>query len=241
MTAAEDDNWEREGAGLLSMKAARIPLDLRYGEYATVSLQLQAGDLVLLDPGHPAAGSELADAASGLNLPTSGDIRFLGRSWIGLTPDAANALRGRIGRLFAGGGWLEHLSVLQNMLLQQLHHTRRERELLLSEATGLCQRLGLPGLPVGRPQQHNDAELRRAGCVRAFLGRPALIILEEPIGAAGELLTPLLNLLLSALGRGAAVVWLTSVATVLRDPTIPARSRYRLIGGRLVELTEVAA
>ena len=240
MSAAEDIAVQREEAGLLKLEAARVPLDPRYGEFATLSLHLEAGDLVLLDPGRVAVGSALADAASGLHPATAGEIRFLGRSWEGLAPDAANALRGRIGRVFARGGWLEHFSVLQNILLQQLHHTRRDRELLLLEATRLSRRLGLPGLPAGFPHEHTEAELRRAGCVRAFLGRPALIILEEPIGPAGELLTPLLNLLLSALSRGAAVLWLTSVAAVLRDPSIPAASRHRLIGGRLLAMTEAA-
>jgi phospholipid/cholesterol/gamma-HCH transport system ATP-binding protein len=230
-----------ENAALLALNAARVPVDPRFGEFATIDLSLQAGELILIDPGRPAAGAALADSLCGINPVESGEIRFLGRAWWGLPPDAANALRGRIGRIFIHGGWLEHLSVLENVLLQQLHHTRRERELLLQDATRLAQRLGLPGLPAGRPYEHTEPELRRAGCVRAFLGRPALLLLEEPIGSAGELLTPLLNLAVAALSRGAAVVWLTSVPAVLRDPNVPCRDRYRLLGGQLVDFAEQAA
>jgi len=232
---------QRAASALLSLEGARAPLDPRFGALATLDLQLKAGELVLIDPGGPAPGAALADAICGLELPTAGEIRFLGRCWRELKPDAANALRGRIGRVFARGGWLEHLTVLENVLLQQLHQTRRERALLLLEASRLAQRLELPGLPMGLPHEHGEAELRRAGCVRAFLGRPALVILEEPVGTADELLAPLLNLVLAALGRGAAVLWLTTLPRVLGAAAVPARDRYRLLGGRLVSLSEQAA
>ena len=55
---------------------------------------------------------------------------------------------------------------------------------------------GLPGLPRGRPDRTRPHDLQLAGCVRALIGQPRLIILERPTqGTYPELLPPLVNAL----------------------------------------------
>jgi phospholipid/cholesterol/gamma-HCH transport system ATP-binding protein len=58
-------------------------------------------------------------------MPAQGHVSFLNQDWARLPSDLANALRGRIGRVFARDTWLAHLSLLDNVVLRQLHHTRR--------------------------------------------------------------------------------------------------------------------
>ena len=115
----------------------------------------------------------------GIIEPRSGSISFLGRNWAKLPPDQANALRGRIGRVFNTGNWVNHLSVMDNILLPQHHHTRRSVRRLCDEAGLLAEQFGLPGLPLRRPGDLTAADLQRAACVRAFLGRPTLVLLED--------------------------------------------------------------
>jgi phospholipid/cholesterol/gamma-HCH transport system ATP-binding protein len=83
----------------------------------------------------------------------------------------------------------------------------------------------------------SKADLQRAGCVRAFLGTPPLLMLEEPmLDAPADMLPPLLNACLQAMHRGAAVLWLTCQHQQLRNSRIPATRRYLVSAGEFGEL-----
>jgi len=211
------------------------PLD--GGAMTTVNFHLCGGELALVYMEHPEQGTALADVFSGLIRPEAGTVLFLGRDWSRLPPDNANALRGKIGRVFSKGAWLNHLSMWENLLLPQRHHTRRSDAELHDEAMALADRFGLPGLPSGRPVQCLPADLQRGACIRAFLGRPVLILLEDPT-AGGEtgLMAGLINTIRNARDYGAAVVWMTSEESIWRDMTFPASFRYRFVGRQLMEV-----
>jgi len=129
------------------------------------------------------------------------------------------------------------MDVATNILLPQLHHTDpselRERAIALSCA------FGLSGLPLVRPGELAASDLARAACVRAFLGDPALVLLESPVRFA-NLMPPLLNALIAARDGGAAVVWFTRSDLVWRDSSVPATVRLRLGERGLVPTTRAA-
>ncbi|MGH6887248.1 MAG: ABC transporter ATP-binding protein [Geminicoccales bacterium] len=156
-------------------------------------------------------------------------MTFLGRDWTAMTRDHAAALRGRIGRVFGNGGWIEFVDMATNVLLPQLHHTRRDGREVREEAAELACSFGLPGLPMGHPRDLSAKDLARTACIRAFLGEPALLLLESPLqGRFTDLMVPLLETLTAARQNGAAAVWLSSNDQVWRDRSIPATHRLRL-------------
>jgi phospholipid/cholesterol/gamma-HCH transport system ATP-binding protein len=202
-----------------------------------LAMDIHGGDLLLLHLEKPAQLVAIADLCSGLTSPVEGTVRFLGRNWSGLIPDTSNALRGRIGRVYSRGAWIEQQTIRENILMQQLHHTRRPVGEVLEEAALLAKELGLPGLPIGRTSEAMRLDLERSSWVRAFLGSPFLVLLEEPTaewpssGAEG-----LINTVRKARDRGAAVIWMTLQERLLNDPSLPATRRYRLIGRRMMEV-----
>jgi phospholipid/cholesterol/gamma-HCH transport system ATP-binding protein len=203
-----------------------------------VGLSVCSGELFLIRLARFEQTATFADACAGILQPISGRVYFLGRNWPELPPDQANALRGRIGRVFRTANWINHLSLMENILLSQLHHTRRSVRRLRDEAGKLAQQFGLPGLPLGLPGDFTPADLRRAACVRAFLGQPLLILLEEPTsGIYAEIISALMAAVRAARERGAAVIWLTQKNLIWRDPTLPVSQRYRLVAGKLMEVT----
>ena len=199
-----------------------------------IDLALLPGSLTLIDTGDMQHAVALADAAVGLRPPVTGRVSFLGRDWQEVTPLQAQAMRGRIGHSFAAGNWLRGVDMLENILLPQLYHTRRRVDELCEEAARLAAAFGLPGVPLGEPGHVAEGDLLRAACVRAFLGRPKLIVLEH---LAREVLSaiiePLINAVRAARDRDAAVLWLTAERDVWSDPTIPADGWFRLRGGAL--------
>jgi phospholipid/cholesterol/gamma-HCH transport system ATP-binding protein len=200
-------------------------------------MNLFGGDLILINLERPRFGSVFADACCGLSQTVAGRIIFLGKDWSALPATTANALRGRIGRVFLAGNWLNRLSLLENILLPQLHHTRRELAELRDEALRLAEHFGLPGLPTGLPDEAMRADQQRAACIRAFLGRPSLILLEEPtFGVYPEMLPPLIRAIRNACDRGGGVIWLTLEDQVWNNPLLPATHRYRLTARQLMEV-----
>jgi len=208
------------------------------GESVDVGLKLFGGELSLIRVERQRQGTVLGDACAGLTLPRKGQVYFLGKEWSQLPPDTANALRGRIGRVFARGSWLGHLPLLENILLPQLHHTRRPETELRDEAVMLAQKFGLPGVPLGHSNDSLPVDLQRAACVRAFLGQPLLLLLEEQNpGCFKEMMPNLINAIREVRNRGAAVMWLTSDKFIWRDRSISATHRYRLAGHKLMEVS----
>jgi len=203
---------------------------------AGLNLELRFSDLVLIHMGHREAALAVGDACEGLTSPRAGTVTFLGRHWSRTPPDQANALRGMIGRVFRRANWVDYMSVAENILLPQLHHTRRPLEELTKEAREICQLFGLPGIPTRRPREMLPSDLQRAACVRAFMGQPRLLILEEPTRRLGEGFLPgLTKAIDSARARGAAVLWMTQNEVIWRRPHLECTGRFRIVGSQLVE------
>lgn len=199
-----------------------------------VSFAIRAGELVLVRLGNDQARVPVADAASGIIRPDEGSVRSLGQDWNELPSRRADVARGQIGRVFAGTGWVSDLTVEENITLAQRHHTNRPDADIRSEAAALAKRFTLPGLPQGYASAVRRQDLQRAACVRAFLGQPKLLILEEPTaGVYPQIMTPLMASLREARARGAAALWLTADQNVWNDRGIPATLRCTMSGSQL--------
>lgn len=205
-----------------------------------IDLALLPGSLTLIDTADAVHATSLADAAVGLRKPAAGQVLFLGRNWAEVTLLQAQAMRGRIGHSFNAGNWLSGLDMLENVLLPQLYHTHRRVDELREEAARLAAAFGLPGVPLGDPRHVAESDLLRAACVRAFLGRPKLIVLEHLAREVlAAILEPLINAVRTARDRDAAVLWLTAERDVWSDPSIPADGWLRLRGGALHSVVRI--
>jgi phospholipid/cholesterol/gamma-HCH transport system ATP-binding protein len=203
-----------------------------------IELSLAPGDMALvhLEPGRELL--PLAAAAQGLVTPLAGSVCFVGAAWPKLDPQTLAKQRGQIGRVFESWGWVSNLNVLENVLLREEHHTRRSAADIESEADALARTFGLPRVPRGRPELVPRNELRRAEWVRAFVGRPRLILLERPLrDVSDDFLQPLIAAVESARRGDAAVVWLTTDAAVWKtDFAARGLTRYRVHGSRLEQV-----
>ena len=198
------------------------------------SFEINQGDLLLVRMERENERLPLADATEGLAPPSQGSVNFLGEDWQRISADHAAAQRGKIGRLFDDEGWISDLDVDENIMLSQRHHTPRSEEDIMEEALKLARVFGLPGLPRGRPGSMRRWDLRKAACIRAFLGQPALIILEQPVrGVYADLIAPLVNAVQSARKRGAAVLWTVTDPKIWNHSNIRTTTRARMFGSEL--------
>ncbi len=203
-----------------------------------VSFTLGAGDLLLLRLEEEFKELPLADAAEGLVDLAAGVVRFLERDWTGLSARDAAAARGRIGRVFLTEGWLDDQGVDENIVLAQRHHTERSEADIRQEAANLARMFRLPGLPLWPPHRVRRQDLRKAACIRALLGRPQLILLENPtLGVYADLIAPLVNAVNAARRGGAAVLWATTETRVWDDAGLRPTSRCKMFGSQMHLLT----
>ena len=177
---------------------------------APIALGVRAGDCVLIEAAERRRIGAFADLCAGLLPLAGGAVRFEGIDWRDPPRSQAQALRGRIGRMYGLGNWIGTQETETEILLPRLHHTRVPREVLLEQALALAHRFGLPGLPAEQGAALAEDDAVRAAAVRAFLGAPSLLILENPLGASsGTLAVALLRAITEARERGAAAICLT--------------------------------
>ncbi len=196
------------------------------------TLQLRAGEILLVrvEPGNEQL--PLADAALGLAPPARGRVLFLGTDWQAAAPDAALRMRARIGRVFDRSGWISNLDVIENITLAQRHHTRRPIAEIEEEAQQLARQFGLAGVPPGRPAGVPHRDLRRAEWARAWMGRPDLVCLERPgQGVANEHIAGLAAAVRQLCARGGAALWIAGDAREIEAVGAGANIRRRAMRG----------
>ena len=192
-------------------------------------LRVMPGDCVLIEARDRAPADEFADMCCGLSEAAEGRVRFLGRDWTGTSHEYQAAMRGRIGRTYGSDRWIESYGTDVNILAAQLHHTRRSENELREAAAELAQCFGLPGLPLAPPNALPASDLARADCVRAFLGKPRLIIVEGgAVEQFADLRVALLGALTTTRNNQGAGIWLTGSDEIWRDRRFPATKRLRL-------------
>ena len=135
-----------------------------------VDFRVGGGELALVDARHSLRPAWLADLCCGLLPLSGGSVRFLGHDWSAMPQDYAAALRGRIGRVFQSGNWVDFIDVATNILLPQLHHTRDDPIDLRERAIALSCAFGLPGLPLVHPRR-SRCERFGTGGLRSRLSR----------------------------------------------------------------------
>jgi ABC-type lipoprotein export system ATPase subunit len=106
---------------------------------------------------------------------------------------------------------LPELSVLENVVVPQWHRGELSRDQVEERAMEVLGTLGLADLAERRPQQLSGGEQQRVAIARAVVGRPRLLLADEPTGNLdsknGEIVVEIFRDL--AERRGIAVIMVT--------------------------------
>ena len=130
----------------------------------------------------------------GLVVPTAGTLRVLGEP----LPQGGLAVRRRTGVLLEQHGLYEGLTVAGSLEFSARSYGL-DRTAATARVTELAERLGLADRLGSRPQTLSRGMRQRMSIARALVGRPELLVLDEPTngldaGAAADLRSLLVEL-----------------------------------------------
>lgn len=184
--------------------------DHRLGACNGMSFQLTPGALILIRIHGDHDPIPIADLATGLREPTGGCVRFMERDWVDMDAFEQASARGRMGCVLEQGLWLNNLSVENNVILSERHHTHRPRQVIVDEAKSIAALLGLEGLPGVRPDKVSPRQLRLLEWTRAFLGKPEVVVLAYPeLHLPTSAYSGCVKLVEQAMAMGTGIVWLS--------------------------------
>jgi putative ABC transport system ATP-binding protein len=202
-----------------------------------VSFRIGGGELVAIVGPSGSGKSTLLHLMGTLERPTSGRVFVTGLDVAEMTDRELAAVRAmRVGFVFQQFFLAEHSTILENVADGLLYAgvpaaVRRER------AAEALARVGLGNRLDARPTQLSGGERQRVAIARALVGRPAIMLADEPTGnldsATGQAIMELIDELNA---EGATIVVITheqEIAAhfprriVLRDGRVVSDDRRR--------------
>ncbi len=201
---------------------------------ADVSLSLRPGSMTFLTGPSGAGKSTLLRLAYLALRPTAGRISLFGVDTTRLRRRDLAPLRRRIGVVFQEFRLLDHLSAYDNVALP-LRIMGRQESSYRQDVADLLGWVGLGDRLDARPATLSGGEKQRVAIARAVVGKPDLLIADEPTGNVDEEMAERLYRLFRELNRRLK----TTVLIATHDMALVRRAKtdvLRLADGMVVRV-----
>ncbi|MGB7374397.1 cell division ATP-binding protein FtsE [Pontixanthobacter sp.] len=212
---------------------------LRYGTdrevLSNISFTLFPGSFYFLTGASGAGKTSLLKLLYLAQRPSRGAIRMFGTDVITLPRNRLPSYRRRLGVVFQDFRLVPHLSAFDNIALPLRVSGVREAD-LQRPVIDMLEWVGLSHRAEAHPATLSGGEQQRVAIARAVIGRPDMLVADEPTGNVDPDMALKLLRLFEALNRlGTTVVVATHDVHLLKK--VPASLIMRLDKGRLSDPT----
>ncbi|NOH64549.1 ABC transporter ATP-binding protein [Vibrio sp. RE88] len=165
--------------------------------------------------------STLLGLLTGINTTSSGQLRVLGQDLNQMKGSQRDKFRAdHIGYIFQQFNLLPYLNVIENVILPCQFSAQRKSQVdtsLVEDATRLLEKLHLPAHLLDKPVvELSIGQQQRVAAARALIGKPALIIADEPTSSLDyDNRTAFIELLLEQVNQAQSTLLFVS-----HDPTL---------------------
>jgi putative ABC transport system ATP-binding protein len=196
-----------------------------------MSVTINKGEFVAIVGQSGSGKSTCMNIVGCLDVPTSGEYLLNGKNVGKMNDNALAEIRNKmIGFIFQQYNLLPKLNVQENVEVSMLYaglpkRVRRERALEVLKRVGLSDKL------TNKPNQLSGGQQQRVSIARALVGRPSVILADEPTGALDSKTGREVIALLQELHREG-----NTIVLITHDPSIASEAEriIRLADGRVV-------
>ena len=200
-----------------------------------INLTVEEGDYIAIMGPSGSGKTTLMNLIGCLDVPTSGRFELNGQDLKDLDDDALAEIRNKhLGFVFQSFHLMAKMTALDNVALPLLYadvplQERRERAAEALQAVGLGERMEF------YPNQLSGGQCQRVAIARAMVGKPRLLLADEPTGAldtkAGNQIMEIFDKLSQ---EGMTILMIT------HEPAIAQRAKkiYHILDGQLLTQAE---
>lgn len=151
-----------------------------------VNFNVEEGEMVAIMGPSGSGKSTLLYSVSGMDHPTSGEVRFEGEDITKLPEKNLAELRlEKMGFIFQQMYMMKNLTILDNIVLpavqsKKTNETRKEK---IARAEALMRKLGIIETADNDINEVSGGQLQRACICRSMMNTPKLLFADEPTGA----------------------------------------------------------
>jgi phospholipid/cholesterol/gamma-HCH transport system ATP-binding protein len=159
-----------------------------------VDFQVNTGEIVCIMGMSGSGKTTLLHCIGGLTKPTSGEIWIGDAQIIGMSEDALNHVRERMGMVFQYSALFDSLTVFENVAFGLRRRRRNLTESDIKEAVAEKLALvGLPGTEAMYPSELSGGMAKRVGLARAIALSPPVLLYDEPTSGLDPVVASLVD------------------------------------------------
>ena len=190
-----------------------------------INFDIKSGDMLAITGTSGSGKSTLMNIIGLLDHPTSGQYWLENKEIIRYSDDELSAMRNRkIGFVFQSFYLLQRLSALDNVGYPLIYRNLPCKE-ISKRAMAMLEKVGMVDRAKHYPSELSGGQQQRVAIARAFIGKPSIILADEPTGALDTKTSRKILNLFIALNQNEG----TTTIIITHDPNIASQCKRQVV------------